>query len=246
MTNQIAAIAVASTMLGIGAPAAAATIDWVNWTDGGGTGSYLINGTGSGLNVTGSFTAKTTGSGSNWFNNSSVNISDGDWPYSNTNLSFWQAYKSGAYNTTATFDFTNTGGLAAGGSLAMIDVENAPSSIAVRGYQWTGSSYQLVSVNWAYNVFTINPSSLQAVWNSSTNTLTGAGGTLVGGIDTFSMLTSDTRLDRIELTISMAGDGFGIGFTSANINAATNGVPLPGAAGVAACGLIGLARRRRR
>lgn len=113
--------------------ASGSTIDWVNWTDGGGSGPYLINGTGSGLSVSGSFTAKTSGSGSNWFNNSSVNITDVDWPYSNTNLSFWQAYQTGTYNTTATFDFTNTGGLAAGGSLALIDVEAGASSLQVRG-----------------------------------------------------------------------------------------------------------------
>lgn len=220
------------------------SISWVSWTDGGGTGPYLINGSGSGLTVTGSFGAKATGTGSNWYQNT-ANITDVDWPYADTTVTFWQVYKSTAYSTTATFDFSNVGGLAAGGSLSLLDLERSTNSIAVSGYQWDGSAYQLVAVNWAFNNFTINPASSQAVWNSGTNTLTGGGGTVIGGIDTFSMLTSDVRLDRIVLTLSIpTGDGIGIGFTQANIAAAL--VPLPGAAGFAALGLVAMPRRRRR
>ena len=61
------------------------------------------------------------------------------------------------------------------------------------------------------------------------------------------MLTSDTQLDRVVLTIfTTADDGMGIAFTQGNIDAAVNAVPGAGLAGLATLGLAGLARRRRR
>jgi len=237
--------AVAAVPLGfLVATAPATTIDWVQWSSGG-TGSNVINGTGSGLTVTGTFTSEPTGF--NFWRPRATNISDAAWPYSNTNVEYWEIAQSGSdYIATATFDFSNTGGLAAGGSIALIDVENPGSSIQVEGYRWNGSSYDLVAVDWADNTYTLNPASSQAIWNASTNTLTGAGGQ-VGGVDTFSMLTSNEQLDRIVLSFDVAGDdGIGIAFTSSNIDAAANPVPGAGLAGLATAGLAGTTRRRRR
>lgn len=238
--------AVAALSLGVAATVApATTIDWVQWTNDSsvsGPGAVL-NGTGSGLTVTGTFTHKPT---AGW-QSATATISDSDWPYSNTSVEYW-AFVQQNLSTTATYDFSNTGGLAAGGSLALIDVEHGNTSIQVRGYRETApGTYTEVAVTWAYNVFTITPTSSQAIWNSSTNTLSGAGGVYQGGVDTFSMLTSDTQLDRVVLTIfTTADDGMGIAFTQGNIDAAVNAVPGAGVAGLATLGLAGLARRRRR
>ena len=239
--------AVAALSLGVAAAVApAATIDWVQWTDGGGTApGGIINGTGSGLTVTGTFTHKPT---AGW-QSATATISDSAWPYTNTDVDYW-AFVQQNLSTTAIFDFSNSGGLAAGGSLALIDVEHGNTSIQVKGYRETSpgsGSYAEVAVTWAYNVFTISPGSSQAIWNASTNTLTGAGGSYLGGVDTFSMLTSDTQLDRVELTIfTTADDGMGVAFTSGNIDAAVNAVPGAGLAGLATAGLAGTTRRRRR
>ena len=93
------------------------------------------------------------------------------------------------------------------------------------------------------NSFTINPASSQAAWNPTTSTLSGQGGTVIGGIDTFAILTSDVRLDRIVLSVSLpTSDGIGIGFTQQNVAAAM--VPAPGT--IALLGAATCIRRRRR
>lgn len=237
----------AAAAIGAVSVAHAGNISWVQWSDGGTTGSgastrYNISGTDatSGLAVGGSFTRKGNG---NWYQNT-ANITDTDWNYANKTVTFWQTYNSATgFSSAATFTFTNTGGLAAGGSLAILDLERTGNSIGVTGYQWNGSSYSQVAVNWAFSQFTINVASAQPLWDAATNTLSGNALTYPGGIDNFAMLTSNVRLDRIDLSINLPyADGIGIGFTQANIAADT--VPAPGVLGM--LGAAGVFRSRRR
>lgn len=230
-----------AAVAGVASSAPGSTIEWVSWTDDGGTGPYDISGTaaGSGLAVDGSFTSRAN---STW-QQGNVTITDPAWAFANNQLTAWEINStSGRYQATGTFDFTNPGGLAAGGSLAILDIEQADSTVGVTGYQWNGSSYVAVAVNWVYSYFTTDVGATPPVWNGTTNVLTG-GGVQVGGWSMFSMLTSDVRLDRIVFEFDVRqGDGFGLAFTQADVSA----VPGAGLAGLAAVGLAGLSRRRRR
>jgi len=221
---------------GLATPATASTIDWVTWNP---SDSNVINGTSSALAVTGNFTAK----GNDTWAQANVTITDPTWTFANNQITPWQIRNTGsAYVATGDFDFTNTGGLAAGGSLAILDLEEPDATVGVTGYQWNGSSYNVVAVNWSYSYFTTDVGATPPVWNGTTNVLTG-GGQAVGGWSMFSMLTSDVRLDRITFAFNVtAGDGFGIAFTQANVAA----VPGAGIAGLATLGLAGISRRRRR
>jgi len=229
---------------GLATPATASTIEWVGWTDTGGTGPYTVSGSAptSGLTVAASYTAKAA---NGWQEDTGIAITDSSWTFTPNTMTAWNIYQSGSnYAATGTFDFTNTGGLAAGGSLGILDVEDLTSTIGVKGYQWNGSSYDEVTVNWSYSYYTIQSTATAPVWNGTTNVLTG-GGERVGGYSMFSMLTSDVRLDRIVLDMNLnTGDGFGIGFTQTNI--AAGAVPGAGLAGLATIGLAGVSRRRRR
>ena len=247
-SSRLAIAAIGGALLtavgGLATPATASTIEWVGWGTPGGTGPYTVSGSAptSGLTVDASYTAQAA---NDWQNDTGIAITDSSWTFTPNTMTAWNIYQSGSnYAATGTFNFTNTGGLAAGGSLAILDVEDLTSTVGVKGFQWNGSSYQEVTVNWSYSYYTIQSDATAPIWNGTTNVLTG-GGQGVAGYSMFSMLTSDVQLDRIVLDINLdAGDGIGIGFTQTNI--AAGAVPGAGLVGLATVGLAGTTRRRRR
>ena len=233
----------AFTIAGVMAAAAHAdSISWVDWTDGGESeGEHLVNGTAADLTVAASFTARsspTWGSGTG-------TIGDPNWGFDETSLPFWAVGGAG-YSAVGTFDFTNEGGLQAGGSLAIVDLENRfgqVNTVGVKGYQWDGSAYQEVAVQWTYSYFYLqDPNAGTPTWDPATATLTG--GEFLPSASSFAMLTSDRRLDRIVLDID-SSDPVGFAFTQSNVAAGAN-APVPGVAALAPLAAAGLARRRRR
>jgi hypothetical protein len=238
--RSVHALAASSACL-LSSAAHAQDISWVNWASTSNAGPYVVSGQDipSGLSVSSVFNARTT---TTWSQDSTT-VTDASWNFGSRDIAFWMMYEIGAYQGTMTIDFLNAGGFAPGGSLSILDLENADSNVSVTGFRWSGTSFQEVPVNWVASNFNIVPTSMAAVWNPSTRALTGAGGTLVGGISTLSVLSSDVQLDRIVLNITLPTfDGIGIGLTQTNIGAAT--VPAGGVGML--FGLLGATRRRSR
>jgi hypothetical protein len=217
-------------------------ISWVNGFVSSGSGPFDVSGgdSQSGLAVAASFSSRTVAT---WSQGAAV-IPGADWPFTgDRSTTFWQMYQETAFSSTATVDFVNSGGLPAGGSVSIADLESTGSSITIAGFVWSGSGYQQVDVAWELNNFELNPASAQPNWNSVTKTLTGGGGPAFSGIDTFAILTSSARLDRLVLTIDLvAGDGIGIGFTETDVA----GAMIPSFGGLGAFGVFGVLGRRRR
>ena len=135
----------------------------------------------------------------------------------------------------ATIDFTNIGGLAAGGAIGFVDIDNTSTSFAVSAYVLDGVDYVPQAVNWTFINFKNNPADPVPTWNSSNNTITGGG----VGNDVFSFLTTDVRVDRIVLNGQTVNDGWGFAASSTSV------IPEPSSFALLAVGAGLLALRRR-
>ncbi len=139
-------------------------------------------------------------------------IDDPAWPFDNNDVSNLTvlSQQGTTLTTTLTFEFTSTGGLPSGGSIAIIDFEFTGSSVKLTGLQ----NGQPVPVNWQVAFYqTDGVDVTPPVWDPVTSTLVGSG---QGHSTTnnFAFLVIDTQLDAVVLDIT-AEDGDGVQFAVA-------------------------------
>ena len=208
----------------------AATINWVDfssWTTGAlsGEGFSSLDG----LTLDANF-SNTFGMRSGYPSSGSNTLDDPMWPFENNDVPFVRVISSTStsLSTVLTYDFTSEGGLPAGGSLGIIDMEGANSSVKITGFQ-DGLE---VGVNWDFvNYELVGSDGPAPDWDSLTNTLSG---NLTGGwanISNFAFLVSDTPIDTLVLEINgHRSDAIGFAVSASP-------VPAPATAWMFLCGL---------
>lgn len=172
------------------------TIDWVqfpNWIDGD------LSGVGSSPQLTvaadfqvlsGSFESNTP-----QFTNLTRDITDPSWPFDNKVVRRLAADPNGDIEYIFTYSYQNAGGLPAGGTIAIIDLEAPSSTIEFRGFQ----GGQEVPVEWVVGFLELDGLNADfPTWDSSTNTL--GGSTSVQASRTnLVFLTTDRPLDEVQM-----------------------------------------------
>jgi hypothetical protein len=143
---------------------------------------------------------------------SSMDIDDPVWPFGNVTVSYLVVISQPLHilTTRLTFEFTNPGGLPAGGSIAIIDLEDWDSSVSLTGFK-DGSE---VGVSWDVSYYqTAEEYAPDASWNTLTNTLSGsiAIEDAPSTRNNFTFLVSDVPLDSVVMQV-VAQNGDGIGF----------------------------------
>jgi hypothetical protein len=223
-------------------PAGAGTIDWVDFSP------YVVGASSQGdfvssdgLSVAASFSNLTNFAVTHPTPQEAV-VSDLFWPFDNSSVPTLVAYASAAdYSTTLTFAFESAGGLPASGSVAIVDVELVNSSVSIEGV--VGGL--VVPVDWSFAFYTVDgDNSLPPIWDPSTNTLSGAGGTQFPTLNNFAFLTSSIDLDEVRFVIQgQRGDGIGFAVSADTVPPS---VPEAGTLSLLGIGLLalGLARSR--
>lgn len=169
-------------------------------------------------------------------------LDDPAWPFTNSDVALLVITGPGGgsdISTQMTLSFSNPGGLPAGGSVAIADLETAGTSVTISGF----ANDAPVSVNWALANYEVTGSNVPSpTWNPATGVFSAPGVPGFGGVNSFAFLTSDVPLDEIRLAIIGAGgDGVAVGVTSNSVAV----VPGPPAVLLLATSLAGLAVRRR-
>ncbi len=132
---------------------------------------------------------------------------------------------------TLDLDYTNAGGLPAGGSLVVEDLEYSNSYVTITGFR----GGEEVDVDWTVSFLEI--AGLNApfpTWDPATNTLSGVG---EGGPDYVNLvfLVSDVQLDSVRFDACGAGGDF-MGFNTAAQTIDLRRIPEP-----ATLSLLGMA-----
>ena len=208
------------------APAQASVINWVDfttYTPGAGSSSGLQSA--DGLELTASFSTLAN-MRAGFPQNVNVTIDDPRWPFSNNTATTLGILSSttNQLTTVLTLDFTNPGGLAAGGSIAVVDLELVGSSVQFQGLQ-NGIE---VDVNWDFAFYqTDDVNVAPPIWDASTNTLRGSGDAFPT-INNFAFLVSDTQIDSLVLRMNIEPqEGLQIGVSQATVPSSP--VPEPSA-----------------
>lgn len=168
-------------------------------------------------------------------------LDDPSWPFDELDVSALSIVPSllGAgppISTQLTFEFTNPGGLAAGGSIAVMDLEFGPeNTVAFAGF----SGGAPVPVNWSFASYAVAGEDVDPpLWDPASQTLRGPGDFTnpTGFPNNFALLTTDRQLDRVVLTLVLnEGVAFAVGQ-----------VPEPGTLPLLFAGFVALAAQRRR
>ncbi len=233
----------AALMLGAAPEALAETIGWVDFS------SYVVGAQSqSGLSSPSGLQVDASYSNLDNFNTVEVpspgpftaTIADLSWPFQNVIVpGLFDAPEflgSGPpILTQLTFQFTNPGGLAAGGSIAVMDLEDFSAFVTISGL----SGGVAVPVSWNFASYSVLGNNVEPpIWDPQTQTLSGPGGfsNPAGFPNNFALLTSDRQLDEVVLTISV-NEGVGFGVAQ---------VPEPGTGLLVTTGALGLAASRRR
>ncbi|MGI9592564.1 MAG: hypothetical protein ACR2P8_14430 [Myxococcota bacterium] len=151
----------------------------------------------------------------------STEITNPDWPFSTTQVPLLVIRGTGTLSYSHTFDYTNAGGLPAGGSVVVTDLEDPGSTVTLVGL--VGGME--VPVSW--QVGFIEASGLPAqfpTWNPATATLTGAT-TVHEPRTNLAFLVSDQQLDAVRFDV-VATNADGIGYNSA-AQTVISSVPVP-------------------
>lgn len=172
-----------------------------------------------------------------------ANLDDPAWPFTNNDVPLLVVTGPGGgsdINTQMILSFSNAGGLPAGGSLAIADLEAAGTSVTISGF----ANGLPVAVNWLLVNYEVTGSNVPfPTWNAATGVLSAPGVEGFAGVNSFVFLTSDMRLDEIRLAIfGTGGDGVAVGVTSTSVAV----VPAPPALLLLATAIGGLAARRYR
>lgn len=146
----------------------------------------------------------------------SATIDDPSWPFENvavSGVSIAPALLGGGppISNQLTFQFTNPGGLAAGGAIAVMDLEfGAQHTVTIAGL----SGGSPVPVTWSFASYSVLGDDVAPpVWNPTTQTLSGPGdfSNPAGFPNNFVLLTSDRQLDAVVLTLAVnEGLAFGV------------------------------------
>jgi hypothetical protein len=224
-------------------PARAVTIDWVDFSSyTSGSASQAPFTSSDGLSLAVSFSDLTNFAAA-YPGPAEAVVSDPLWPFENSSVSSLIAFGDVApISTTLTFAFDNEGGLPVGGSVAIADLEEINSSVAIVGLV----DGVPVPVSWSLAFYSVaGDNSTPPIWDPSTNTLFGAGGLTFPTLNSFAFFTSDTELDELQFIIRGAG-GDGIGFAVSADTVPPRAVPESGTLGLIGLGLLGLGLARLR
>lgn len=200
------------------APAAAQSINWVTfptWIDESLTGT----GTSADLDVAATFTLLSgTFDERPVYRPESASINDPIWPYTNTTVPALSAIgvNGGLISYEVRFDYTNTGGLPAGGSIVVIDLEAGMSIVEIQGLV----SGAVVPVQWDVSFLEVNGNNAEfPLWDPGTATLSGN-----DDVDTSTrnlvFLSSDRALDAVEFAVSGPRDGIDFGTAAQTVTLA--------------------------
>jgi len=144
----------------------------------------------------------------------SVDIDDPAWPFANRAVSYLLVQSQSPYTleTTLSFAFTSPGGLPAGGSIGIVDLEFTSSSVRFIGYR-DGLE---VDVDWSVSFYQTDGVDVpDAIWDPATNTLRGSSSSGYPTENNFSFLVSDAELDSVVMLVT-AANGDGIGFATSS------------------------------
>lgn len=148
-------------------------------------------------------------------------IDDPQWPFKNDVISALFIISSGSSTLTTTlgFDCVSLGGLPAGGSIGVVDLELIGTSATFLGFR-NGS---MVPVNWDVSYFqTADVDMPQPAWNPELNRLTGTipQGQNHPSENNFVFLTTDVQLDAVQIEIVGApGDGIEFAVAKTSVDA---------------------------
>lgn len=212
-------------ILNVSLPLRAETISWVNWTPSTSPGT-TSTGTGSGLTVDANWTRRTDIQ----FQNRSINLTDPAWTYDNDDVvHMWLAQAGTVPYNGVIIDFTNVGGLAAGGSIGFVDIDSSSTFFEITAYVDDGDGgFDVQDVDWAFNTYRNVATDGRPTWDPATNTIRGNG----GGNDVFAFLTSNVQVDRVRLDGQTVNDGWGFAATNISVVPEPTSLLFIGLAGV--------------
>jgi hypothetical protein len=218
--SWFARLAVAQALAtGVAADAGAQAIGWVDFS------SYVVGAQSqcglvspSGLEVCASFSNVDNFNGVELPSPSptTATIADPSWPFENVDASglvIVPAFPSDSHpiSTQLSLQFTNPGGLAAGGSIAVMDLEFGFANVVTIAGSSGGAP---VPVTWTFASYSVEGNNVFPPLWIPPHTLLGPGdfSNPADFPNNFAVLTTDRQLDEVVLTISVTeGLAFGVG-----------------------------------
>ncbi len=211
-------------MLIVAGSAHAQTIDWVDFSAypaGAANQAGLMSA--DGLEISADFSTLTN-IRPGWPVGTVTEVDDPTWPFADNQISGLGLISDfgATLVTTLSLEFTGPGGLPAGGSIGIFDLEDPSSTVRMTGLV-DGEEVEPV---WAVSFYqTLGIQAPPPVWDPSTATLSGTIpiGMAPGTVNNFAFMTVDRQLDALEIEVAFV-DGDGVRFAVAGAS-----VPAPDA-----------------